>query len=225
MARSLWLFNTLLALLCAWLLWSLVDTILDHRSLGFAHPPALSVNRASVPGAEAEDPTIPLQRPHQPLSDFEAILKQDPFQRPSGQAPQNLTPQKALPPVPLPTLLGTIIVGEERKAILKDGTREDIYTIGQSVGGGIIARIETDRVLIKRGEGLAEVLMKSAIQVIGPAAAPASETAMGARPATNFAAPPRDLTEARREELAEIIQSRQERLRRLRDRMRRPVRQ
>lgn len=167
MARPLWLFNLLLALLALVLLGALVKSIVDRRSSNLQPPTSNLPYRASAQESEGEKPLFPLKPPPPPLADFDILLKRDPFKNPfaeAGAPPQAEKP--APPPPPLPTLLGTIFVGEERKAILKDGNRAEIYTLGQAVAGGTLVEIKEDRVLIQRGGGTVEVPLKASIQEV-----------------------------------------------------------
>lgn len=125
-------------------------------------------------------PSIP------PQAEYHIVVDRDPF-RNQQEAPTSVPvrptpasvpvvpriPKAPIPQPPLPplsvTLSGTIAIGEDRKAILKDGNHEDLYVLGQSVAGGVLEAIEADRVVIARGNTRTELLMKSAVErVIAP---------------------------------------------------------
>jgi type II secretory pathway component PulC len=172
--RSLWLLNLLLGLVALILLEGIVSVALDRPSMIFtASVPATPAPRApSAQRAEAVEPAAaPAQVP--PLSDFAAIAEKDLFRNPNPEpVPPTRPGVTAAPPpqTPLPALIGTLFVGEERKAILKEGNRTESYSVGQSVGGGKLVRIESDRVLIERGGTEAEVLLRASIQSASPSA-------------------------------------------------------
>jgi hypothetical protein len=106
-----------------------------------------------------------------PLAHYEPLAERSPFkQPPPPPPPRAVPPPAAVPPRPLPTLSGTILVGDEWKAILSDKGKADIYTIGQEVGGGVITEIREDRVVLRRGDSPVEVLLKAAIESGAPQA-------------------------------------------------------
>lgn len=107
-----------------------------------------------------------------PLAQFDILLERNPFKQPP---PIPVQPFSAPPPPPLPTLVGTILVDHERRAILNDKGKANIYTTGQDVAGGVITEIKEDRIIFKRGETVREIVLKAAIEsaVVAPAKAPA----------------------------------------------------
>ena len=177
MARSLWLFNLLLALLAVVLVVALVDSIFD-RQPPISRQQAAGSRQGAV--AEAPDTDASRQLPSSvpPLSDFDVIVQKDAFKSPFAEtfrpAPVVRRPPPLPPLPPLPTLVGTIFVGEERKAVLSDGSRTESYTLGQPVAGGTLVKIESDRVMIQRGETTAEVLLKASTQQVVPPGTPGS---------------------------------------------------
>ncbi len=189
MVRSLWLFNVLLVLLSSGLLSGLIDSLVDHRSLSVMPQATPTARQPAAEVPKGENPESSVRPRHRPLSDFDIVLQRDPFKRPVANPPKPPVKPIAKRPPPLmrlPTLLGTIFVGEERQAILKDGKREDLYRIGQPVGGGILTKIEVDRVVITRGNHPAEILMKSAIQENRPKAKPAGKGGLSSPPPSRF---------------------------------------
>ncbi len=107
-----------------------------------------------------------------PLAQFDILLERNPFKQPP---PKPVQPFSAPPLPPLPTLVGTILVDHERRAILSDKGKANIYTTGQEVAGGVITEIKEDRVIFKRGETVREIVLKAAIESAAatPAMAPA----------------------------------------------------
>lgn len=225
MARPLRLLNLLLALLALALLGALVNSIVDRHSSATDHRLPTTNHRPSTQAPDVEKPPFPLKPSPPPLSDFDVILKQDPFKNPFAEVLGKPEVQKPPPPLPLPTLLGTIFVGEERKAILKDGGRAEIYALGQAVAGGTLVEIKEDRVLIQRGETLAEILLKASIQPVPPPAASGSSELEEVEEAPTVEAPPLPVPSVQRPLKEWEKQGRQkglrreERLRRLQERL------
>jgi type II secretory pathway component PulC len=137
----------------------------------------------SLPEAEALTYN---QTTRPPLAQFDVLLEKNPFKQPP---PMPARPMGASPPPPpLPTLVGTILVGHERRAILSDKGKANIYAIGQDVAGGMITEIKEDRIIFKRGDATREILLKAAIESAtaappAPVAAPvADQTGVSAQP-------------------------------------------
>jgi hypothetical protein len=117
--------------------------------------------------ALAYSPTV---RP--PLTQFDGLLEKNPFKQPP---PMPVRSQGAsTPPPPLPTLVGTILVDHDRRAILSDKGKANIYTIGQGVAGGVITEIKEDRISFKRGDTTHELILKAAIESAAATPAKAS---------------------------------------------------
>lgn len=116
----------------------------------------------------------PTARP--PLAQFDILLEKNPFKQPPPQAARPGPPPP--PPIPLPTLAGTIFVGNERKAILNDRGKANIYAIGQEIAGGVVAEIGEDRIIFKRGDATQEIALKAAIEpaAVTPAKVPGPAT-------------------------------------------------
>jgi hypothetical protein len=115
---------------------------------------------ATKPSQEAEALAYnPPARP--PLTQFEVLLEKNPFKQPPPVAAQ---PFAAAPPPPLPALAGTILVDHDRRAILSDKGKSNIYAVGQGVAGGVITEIKEDRILFKRGDTTQEIMLKAVIE-------------------------------------------------------------
>jgi type II secretory pathway component PulC len=170
--RCLWLFNLLLSLMSAVLLAALADSILDPEPTpaDVRRPPLWSGNAAPVSETDA-----PLGRSSSvpALTEFEIILRKDVFKNPFAEPVAPPAPAVRTPPPlpPLPVLAGTIIVGEERQAVLVRNNRSDLFSLGQPVAGGTIVKIEADRVLIERGGSTVAVQLKAGIQQLSTAEA------------------------------------------------------
>ena len=63
---------------------------------------------------------------------------------------------------PKPYLRGVVLDGDQSRAYLEDPTTQRVsgYRVGDAVGGGTLVRILEDRVVIRRPEGLVEVILK-----------------------------------------------------------------
>ncbi len=219
MARSLWLFNVLLALLVLGLLGVLIDSLVGHRSLSATPRATPMAHRPAAEVPKREDPARSVRPRRRPLSDFDIILKRDPFKSPVAQPPKKPIVKRPPPAPRLPTLFGTIFVGDERKAILKEGKRQDVYSIGQSVAGGILTKIEVDRVVITRGKHRSEILMKNAIQESRPKANPAAKATLSPPSPSRSSRSAQRLVQRRQDQASEKMRRRRERLRQLRERL------
>jgi hypothetical protein len=151
--------------------------------------PAVSITDRPVPKLSQEATSlafVPIARP--PLAQFDVIVEKNSFKQPPPMPPQRIGPQKpGPPPAPLPTLVGTILVDEERRAILSDKGKGDIYSVNQEVAGGVITEIKEDRIMYKRGDESTEIFLKAAIETVpspsGQAVAPAAPALMPPLPA------------------------------------------
>ena len=128
--------------------------------------PATFVSNPAAQRSSQEVAMISFDRPARPpLAQFEVLLEKNPFKQPPPPPPAGVR-RGALPPppAPLPALVGTILVDDERRAILSDKGNSNIYSIGQEVAGGALTTISEDRVLFKRGDAVSELMLKAPIQ-------------------------------------------------------------
>src|SRR2546422_8530347 len=134
-------------------------------------PAADAVPPATADAAAAVAPPAPA-----PLADYALIAERDVFNpaRGGGNGPSG--------PARL-RLWGVGLQGREARAVIEDTAthRQELYRVGEQVGGARIASIDWDRVTLE-GDGGEEVL-----ELAPPAAAPSAET-----PAPPAAAPPDD---------------------------------
>ena len=152
--------------------------------------PAPFIPNPSVTKPSQEPTEVAFSRPTRPpLAQFDVLLEKNPFKQPPPPppAPARGTPPAA-PPAPLPTLVGTILVDDERRAILSDKGKANIYSIGQEVSGGALTSITDDRVLFKRGDAVSELTLKAPIQPGAQPPPPSASPPQEATPA--FVAPP-----------------------------------
>jgi hypothetical protein len=128
--------------------------------------PATSISRPSVAKPSQELAAVTFSRPARPpLARYDLLVERNPFKQPPPAPPGR--PGAIAPPRPLPILSGTILVGDQWRAILSDKGKAQIYAIGQEVAGGVITAIKEDRVVLKRGDESVEVPLKAAIET-GP---------------------------------------------------------
>jgi hypothetical protein len=82
---------------------------------------------------------------------------------------------------PKPYLHGVVLDGDQSRAYLEDPTTQRVsgYRVGDAVGGGTLVRILEDRVVIRRPEGLVEVILKDPAKPQPAPAAPAAPAAPG----------------------------------------------
>ncbi|WP_337288172.1 hypothetical protein [Candidatus Methylomirabilis sp.] len=164
MLKPIRLLNILLGLIAVLMTATLVRTWVAPATPA----PSPTVTKP-LPEAEALDYN-PTARP--PLVQFDVLLEKNPFKQPP---PMPVRPLGASPPPPpLPTLVGTILVDQERRAILSDKGKANIYTTGQEVAGGIVTEIKEDRIIFKRGDTAREIMLKAAIESTSAVPAQAS---------------------------------------------------
>ncbi len=139
-----------------------------------------------------------------PLTQFDPVLEKNPFKPPPPPPPAR--PGQVPPPAPLPTLSGTILVGDNWQAVVNDKGKSQIYTIGQEVAGGVITEIKEDRITFKRGDNTAEIPLKAAIETVPPSAghattpSPAPALQLPAAPAVGVMPPGAAEKETRKQE-------------------------
>jgi hypothetical protein len=138
--------------------------------------PATFVSNPAAQRSSQELAAISFDRPARPpLAQFEVLLEKNPFKQPPPPPPAAVKRgSPPPPPAPLPALVGTILVDDERRAILSDHGKSNIYSIGQEVAGGALTAISGDRVLFKRGDAVSELTLKAPIQpgAAAPSAGP-----------------------------------------------------
>jgi hypothetical protein len=152
--------------------------------------PAPSVSSSPASKSSHEAAAVSFHRPARPpIGQFDVLFERNPFRQPAPPRamPPGMVPP-APPPPPLPTLVGTIFVDDERRAILTEKGKGNIYSVGQDVAGGKLTAIKEDRVLFKRGEVESEITLKAPIKP--GATAPRSAPAPAGLPPRPQAVPP-----------------------------------
>ena len=188
--------------------------------------PATSIPSSSAAKPSQELAAVAFSRPARPpLARYDLLVEKNPFKQPPPAPPGR--PGSIPPPRPLPILSGTILVGDEWRAILSDKGKAQIYAIGQEIAGGVITEIKEDRIMLKRGDESVEVPLKAAIET-GPAlpaaasvpTAPgvAAPSVLGSRPGEVFPgaarAGPIDAGEKQRRQADRKAQKQQQKSRR-----------
>ncbi len=157
-------------------------------------PPASHSIPPSVRASQEVTASSFVRASRPPLSHFDVVLEKSPFRKPPPvPVPPHAPGPPPPPPAPLPTLVGTILVDDERRAILSDKGKANIYSIGQDVAGGKLTAVSQDRVLFKRGDAVSELTLKAPIQSGGappPAAQPSPPPAPAPIPAAVPVSPP-----------------------------------
>jgi Type II secretion system protein C len=189
MARSLHAFNALLVLVALGLGIAVVRVVLDDSPAG-GRPPAPTVAATAITPEK-----VRTEPPASPTEGADVLLRQQPFGKPlPPPPPPPPEPPRAAPPpppaAPLPTLIGTMSVGHESRALMKDGSRTDLFAVGDAVAAGTVLEIHPDRVIIKREEALGEIVLRSSTK-----AAPSDGSSA---PATLESAPTGEPTEPER---------------------------
>jgi len=95
---------------------------------------------------------------------------------------------------PKPTLHGVVMDGAKSRAYLEDPAQKRTfgYTVGDPVGAGRVESIAADRVVIGRGDGSVEVLLRDPAKPrpSGPPAAAAAPSAVTSQAGAGAPAPP-----------------------------------
>ncbi len=204
MLRPLWLLNIFLIVVALGLAAALVRSIVSPPAFVEVAQTANPVVGAPSPTPEdGNDVAQQLTARRRPLSEFDAILRGNLFNDPDQETKQKQKVRPA-PPIPLPLLQGTIFIGNEAKAILKQGNREDLYDVGDRVAGGTLKKVEVDRVVIDFGDRQAEVTLKSAVKNLPP---PPPEIRLDGSGASKPAAGSVSKTRTPREGSVEPVQS------------------
>lgn len=78
-------------------------------------------------------------------------------------SPKKIEPVQQKTPPPKLTLIGTILVGNSKKAVLSSenfGKRNASYKMGDDIEGFVIKKIDSDKVLLEREDEILEITMK-----------------------------------------------------------------
>ncbi len=184
--------NVALVLLALLLLAGLIDAFRQEGTPA-GDPESASRERRAAVQAPPAGAASPLAKPAAPpLSEFAILLEKEAFKSPSPEPAASAPPaaKPAPPPPPLPALMGTIFIEEERRAVLKDQHRAEYYTVGQAVAGGTLVQIETDHVVIERNGARSEVPLQAAIRAAQPAGPAGGARARGPGEPAAGGAPP-----------------------------------
>jgi hypothetical protein len=180
MSPRLRLLNLALGLVACLLALGGVRELLAARPL--PAPPAARSARPAPSIAPAVDPPLP--------GGYGVIAAKNLFSPSRSEAP----PAAVAAGGPKPTLHGVVMDGAKSRAYLEDPAQKRTfgYTVGDPVGAGRVESIAADRVVIGRGDGTVEVLLRDPAKprMSGtPTAAPGAVTSQAGAGAP-AAAPP-----------------------------------
>ena len=149
MSRRLLLLNLVLVTAAVVFSIYIVRTLLASHQL----PASPAVTAPPVDGALTEESA----RAAPPLAGYDLIAARNLFNPSRSEAGT-----AALAPASKPLLYGIVLKDGAPEAFLEDPVTKKVlaYRTGDQVAGGKIERIEADRVVIRRGEGTFEVLLR-----------------------------------------------------------------
>lgn len=154
--------------------------------------PQLPASPAVTAPPAGRAPTEESARAAGPLASYDVVAARNLF-NPS----RSETGTAAAAPVAKPLLYGVVLKDGAREAFLEDPVTKKVlaYKPGDQVAGGQLERIEADRVVIRRGEGTFEVLLRDpqkpkAVAAAQPAAPAAQPPPPSARPQAQQAPTP-----------------------------------
>jgi len=167
----------------------LVQTFLPAPRL--PSPPRAPTSQVTAPPATEERARVPV-----PLATYDVVASKNLF-NPS----RSEVGTASVAPVAKPLLYGIVLKDGAPAAFLEDPVTKKVtsYKVGDSLAGGQLERIEADRVVIRRGEGTFEVLLRDPQKPKAVAAAPSpagsaqpqlSGTPAGRAPQPTPTAPP-----------------------------------
>ena len=150
MSRRLLLLNLVLVTTAA-----VVFSVYIARTLLASHQLPASPAVAAPPADRA--PTEESARAARPLASYDVIAARNLFSPSRSE-----TGTAAVTPAIMPLLYGVVLKDGAPAAFLEDPVTKKVlaYRTGDQVAGGKIERIEADRVVIRRGEGTFEVLLR-----------------------------------------------------------------
>ena len=163
MSRRLHLVNVALGLAACLLAAALARELLAARPL--PPPPAPRAARLAATGAAATSTEPPS------AASYAVIVAKNLFNPGRTEAPAGPVAVAG----PRPVLHGVVVDGPKTRAYLEDPLlkRTFGYGVGDTIGGGRVESIAADRVVIGRGDGLLEVLLRDPSKPRPAPAAPA----------------------------------------------------
>jgi len=166
-SRRLLVFNVALGVVSVVLAAGIARTLVAKQPL----PPPPALKAMTAPAPVVASPVVDAG-----LGGYTVISARNLFNASRTEAAEVAA---AAAPVAKPVLLGVVIDGTKRRAFLEDPAFKRVagYSVGDAVGGGTIQKIADDRVVIKRPEGLIEVLLQDPTK---PRAAPVATAAQAA---------------------------------------------
>jgi hypothetical protein len=146
--------------------------VLLFRDLSHARPiPAMpSPRSASGQASKLSDQAANSAARGDALAAYNVIAAKSLF-NPSRSESSATPTSTAAPAGPKPLLMGVVVDGARSRAYLEDPASKRVlsYQIGDTVSGGQIEQITSERVLIARPEGSVELLLRDATKLTSPA--------------------------------------------------------
>jgi len=170
-SKPVLLVNVILAGLAVFCAVSLVRDLTHARSL----PPPPAPRRAAALKS-GDEPAVSVIR-GETLGAYNVIVAKHLFS-PSRSEGGVVAGTPAAPPAPKPMLLGVVVDGRQSRAYLEDPASKRVlsYQVGDTVSGGRLEQITSEKVLIVRPEGPIEVMLRDPLKP-KPAAAPSAVNA------------------------------------------------
>jgi type II secretory pathway component PulC len=153
MFRNYFILNIILIVIVSFLGVKFYKTVISKKE----RPAIVAVKKA-----ETEEDKAVLQEKPVDTESFGVIAEKDIF-RPSRTAPlEGADAAAEMPPKNPPTLFGTLIVGSEKTALLKEdaGKTARMYRVNESISGYLIVDIQDDKVLLQAGGQMIEVKLR-----------------------------------------------------------------
>jgi Type II secretion system protein C len=168
----------------------LVASLSRQLAVGPPLPPAPEPRTARVAGPEAGG----VKKSEDSLGAYNVIVSKHLFNPSRSEATQAAAAPAPPPLPPKPVLHGLVVDGPKSVAFLEDaGSKRTLgYRVGDSIAGGQLVQIGTDRVLIRRPDGQMDVLLNdpTKVKVVAePTPGPASRSRTAPGPSTSPRAP------------------------------------
>jgi hypothetical protein len=167
-SKQVLLVNAILAGLAVFCVVSLIRDLTHVRSL----PPPPAPRRAAAPRV-GDDPAVSVIR-GETLGAYNVIVAKHLF-NPSRSEGGAVAAAATAPPAQKPMLLGVVVDGGRSRAYLEDPASKRVlsYQVGDTVSGGRLEEITSERVLIVRPDGPVEVMLRDPLKP-KPAPAPSA---------------------------------------------------
>ena len=178
---------------------AVVCAVVLARDLSHARPlpPAPGPRVANGQAPKPIDPVADSSPRGDSLAAYNVIAAKSLFNPSRAEGSATPTPTAA-PAGPKPVLMGVVVDGTRSRAYLEDPASKRVlsYQIGDTVSGGRIEQITSEKVLIARPEGSVELLLRDTTKLTSAAPPPVGGVAAATPPAM-FNAGPRPIPPSR----------------------------